>query len=157
MPFPLKIQPVDALGVTFPVPADAPKPAPASKSRFKRLFERQFTGAPKSAGAGDGKEREAAASELEPSSLCLAKMVQNFMEAEPNERPPPRCGRRRCNCFNGSCDDSSEDELDFGDAFISTAPSGDAADLLRVLSFTLPPNPNFPLSGSIGFASIHRV
>ncbi|CAA6662767.1 unnamed protein product [Spirodela intermedia] len=63
-------------------------------------------------------------------------MVQSFMESGPNERPapPPRCGRRRCNCFNGNCDDLSDDDLDFGDIFPSTASShGDAVELLKSL------------------------
>ncbi|CAA7399183.1 unnamed protein product [Spirodela intermedia] len=140
MPFPLKIQPIDAKGAAFP--SEVSKSAPAPKFRLKKLFERQFTAALRyssiekvPAGYGDGKEREPS-SELEPSSLCLARMVQSFMESGPNERPapPPRCGRRRCNCFNGNCDDLSDDDLDFGDIFPSAASShGDAVELLKSL------------------------
>lgn len=154
MPFPLKIQPIDAKGAAFP--AEVSKSAPATKFRLKKLFERQFPAALRyssvekpAAGYGDGKEREPS-SELEPSSLCLARMVQSFMESGPNERPapPPRCGRRRCNCFNGNCDDLSDDDLDFGDIFPCTASShGDAVELLKVLiSLSLPlhRNDRFP-------------
>nr|DAD23490.1 TPA_asm: hypothetical protein HUJ06_024953 [Nelumbo nucifera] len=41
--------------------------------------------------------------------MCLAKMVQNFIE-ENNEKhsSTAKCGRNRCNCHNGNCKDSSE-------------------------------------------------
>ena len=79
------------------------------------------------AGVGDGKDRERDDGDMvDPSSLCLDRMVLSFIE-EGNEKPP----RSRCNCFNGNCDDSSDDESDIraGDA---PAASGDAVEILKV-------------------------
>lgn len=120
MPFSMKIQPIDchvdeAIGLG-PV-------KPVVKSRLKRLFERQFTSVLKSSttiekGCGEGGAPidkdgfNAEPAEFEPSSLCLTKMVQNFIEESNEKQPSPavRCGRHRCNCFNGSGTDSSEEE-----------------------------------------------
>ncbi|KAF8031350.1 hypothetical protein BT93_D0517 [Corymbia citriodora subsp. variegata] len=124
MPFSMKIQPIDCqVDVAFRF-----EPAkPVVKSRLKRLFERQFVSVLKNSttiekacgGEGgafiekDGFNAEPA--EFEPSSLCLTKMVQNFIE-ESNEKQSlsspatVRCGPHRCNCFNGSGTDSSEEE-----------------------------------------------
>ncbi|CAA2988530.1 Hypothetical predicted protein [Olea europaea subsp. europaea] len=70
--------------------------------------------------------------EFDPSSVCLAKKVQNFIED--NNEKPHRCSRNRCNCFNKNCTDSSEEKLDsfncFGDSTYS--PSFDALDLVKV-------------------------
>ncbi|KAG1368698.1 hypothetical protein COCNU_14G011660 [Cocos nucifera] len=131
MPFPMKIQPIGPKGAVRTDPAK-----PAGKSRLKRLFERQFpsvlriSSAEKVAVAGvdDGKERERDDGDMvDPSSLCLDRMVLSFIE-EGNEKPP----RSRCNCFNGNCDDSSDDEFDVraGDA---PAASGDAVEILKGL------------------------
>ncbi|KAJ0982437.1 hypothetical protein J5N97_010692 [Dioscorea zingiberensis] len=131
MPFQMKIQPIDSKAAAR---ADSAKPAP--KSRLKRLFERQFPGvlkiAPAEKLAGDGREEEKDDAEPEPSSLCLAKMVQNFMEETANEKSA-RCGRRRCNCFNGNCSDSSDDELDFHYADAPALTTGDTTDFLKGL------------------------
>ncbi|KAJ6706281.1 hypothetical protein OIU79_010847 [Salix purpurea] len=71
---------------------------------------------------------------FEPSSVCLAKMVQSYME-ESNDKPFR--GRHRCNCFNGNGNDNSDDEFDvFGCGFgesMGIAPSGDACDFLKSL------------------------
>lgn len=131
MPFQMKIQPIGPKGAVRTDPAK-----PAGKSRLKRLFERQFpsvlriSSAEKVAvaGVGDGKERERDDGDMvDPSSLCLDRMVLSFIE-EGNEKPP----RSRCNCFNGNCDDSSDDEFDVraGDA---PAASGDAVEILKGL------------------------
>ncbi|URE24423.1 plant-specific domain TIGR01615 family protein [Musa troglodytarum] len=109
MPFPTKIQPIDVRGL---VRSDQAKPVP--KSRLKRLFERQFPGVLRISSA----ERL----DLEPSSVCLDKMVRSFMEDNNGEKPSSRCGHSRCNCFHGHCDDSSDDDLDF----ISSSNGGDA-------------------------------
>ncbi|XP_020105167.1 uncharacterized protein LOC109721791 [Ananas comosus] len=104
MPFPMKIQPIDPNGAIRA--ADHAKPAP--KSRLKRLFERQFPGvlrnssAERLPGAGDGRERDRDGFDHEPSSVCLDKMVRSFME---DTEKPSRCGRSRCNCFHGTCDE----------------------------------------------------
>ena len=64
-------------------------------------------------------------SEFEPSSVCLAKMVQNFIEESNKKQPPPKCGRNRCNCFHGNSNDSSDEELDiFGGGFGDSISSG---------------------------------
>ncbi|XP_065019034.1 uncharacterized protein LOC135581759 isoform X1 [Musa acuminata AAA Group] len=109
MPFPTKIQPIDVRGL---VRSDQAKPVP--KSRLKRLFERQFPGVLRISSV----ERL----DLEPSTVCLDKMVRSFMEDNNGEKPSSRCGHSRCNCFHGHCDDSSDDDLDF----ISSSNSGDA-------------------------------
>ncbi|KZV17044.1 hypothetical protein F511_34294 [Dorcoceras hygrometricum] len=118
MPFPLKVQPID--WNTLPerqVPANFEPLKPAVKSRFKRLFERQFSSVlkistqDKPPGADEPPNHcsKDVADEFEPSSVCLAKMVQNFIE-ESNEKP--KCGRNLCNCFNGNCSDGFDDEHD---------------------------------------------
>ncbi|KAI4345717.1 hypothetical protein L6164_012817 [Bauhinia variegata] len=146
---PMKIQPIDIdsqkLKEAF-VRNDSAKPV--LKSRLKRLFvfDRQFTSVLKTSsvekpivgeaqtnkdgGAGGG-------TEFEPSSVCLAKMVQNFIE-ENNEKQPPvaKCGRNRCNCFNGNSNDSSDEEFEllggFGESIL-TGSFGDASDVLKGL------------------------
>lgn len=109
MPFPTKIQPIDVRRL---VRSDQAKPVP--KSRLKRLFERQFPGVLRISSV----ERL----DLEPSSVCLDKMVRSFMEDNNGEKPSSRCGHSRCHCFHGHCDDSSDDDHDF----ISSSNSGDA-------------------------------
>ncbi|KAF5205110.1 putative DNA-directed RNA polymerase subunit beta-beta protein [Thalictrum thalictroides] len=118
MPFLMKIQPIDCNTPIFR--NDQVKPV--VKSRFKRLFEWQFSSVSKNLNVdkpcGSGTELlcyKDVNNELEPSSVCLAKMVQNFIE-ENNEKQliPVKCNRNRCNCFNGNCSDSSDDEFYFG-------------------------------------------
>ncbi|XP_074584019.1 uncharacterized protein LOC141840034 [Curcuma longa] len=125
MPFQMKVQPIDGRASAR---IDLAKPAP--KSRLKRLFERQFPGVMRISVAekpGDGREKERTDDgvEVDPSSVCLDKMVLSFMEDGGNERPP----RGRCNCFNGKYDDSSDDDMDGGD---HPAPT-DAAEFIKGL------------------------
>ncbi|KAL2510748.1 Protein of unknown function (DUF506) [Abeliophyllum distichum] len=141
MPFPMKIQPVDFNAQIEPPMFESVKPV--TKSRFKRLFERQFPSVmristqEKAAGSGGADEphhcNKDGPEEFEPSSVCLAKMVQNFIED--NNEKPHRCSRNRCNCFNRNCTDSSDEELDsincFGESTYS--PSSDALDLVKSL------------------------
>ncbi|KAI9181398.1 hypothetical protein LWI28_014626 [Acer negundo] len=138
MPFPMKIQPIDFQSLEEPTRFEPVKPV--VKSRLKRLFERQFlrNSAAEKVGAIEEPlhhfNKDGGSTEFEPSSLCLAKMVQNFME-ESNEKQSGavKCGRNRCNCFNGHSNDSSEDELDsyFGDSTLSS--SGEALEILKSL------------------------
>lgn len=135
----MKIQPID-----FHAPPEEPtrfEPVkPAAKSRFKRLFERQFTSVLKISASEKAEEshfskegyNNAGAAEVEPSSVCLAKMVQNFIEGS-NEKQSSaaKCGRNRSNCFNGSCSDGSEDDPElFGDP--SFANSCEGCEILKV-------------------------
>nr|GMD62830.1 uncharacterized protein LOC109185906 [Ipomoea batatas] len=149
-----KIQPIDsqAYGESS-IRNDSAKPV--SKSRFKRFFDRPFPSVLRNSSASEklnaaavaggelpyGKEGfQAAAVEFEPSSVCLAKMVQNFIE-ESNEKQPSKavkCGRNRCNCFNGNGDDSSDDEFDFStfgfaDSLSNSSSFGDSSDTLKSL------------------------
>ncbi|KAK2987113.1 hypothetical protein RJ640_019673, partial [Escallonia rubra] len=145
VPFPMKIQPID---FSSPVESKRSEPVPlkpAAKWRFKRLFERQFPSVLKTSvpekGTG-GKElqlqcnKDGGSDEFEPSSVCLDKMVENFME-ESNDKPSAigRCDRHRCNCFNGNCNESSDDEMDsfscFGESNHSS--SADTCDFLKSL------------------------
>ncbi|CAH8376201.1 unnamed protein product [Eruca vesicaria subsp. sativa] len=129
MPFHTKIQPVDVL------PEDPPTMKQMPKSRLKRLFERQFsiknttTTEPPPISRGSS-------GDFEPSSVCLAKMVVNFME-DNNGGEKQRCGRRRCSCFTGSGtesssdDDDDDDETDWSDDV--KCSSGEACVMLKSL------------------------
>ncbi|KAK3145803.1 hypothetical protein QOZ80_3BG0257740 [Eleusine coracana subsp. coracana] len=137
--------------------AKPPQPPPQQQphprvSRFRRLLVRvsasEKFAAAAAAAAADGKERPAAAAEKEEKpahgeaaaevgSVGLDRMVLSFMEesAAVAERPP----RGRCNCFNGSNQEESDDEdLDFflPSAHASSAAgtaAGDAVELLKGL------------------------
>ncbi|KAL0699416.1 hypothetical protein Bca4012_055538 [Brassica carinata] len=106
MPFTMKIQPIDIDSPAVPKPEATGKPV--LKSRLKRLFDRPFRTAASEKPFPGGEAQSV--TEFEPSSVCLTKMVQNFME-ENNEKQA-KCGRNRCNCFNGNNDSFSDDESD---------------------------------------------
>nr|DAD27088.1 TPA_asm: hypothetical protein HUJ06_028556 [Nelumbo nucifera] len=58
-------------------------------------------------------------------ALCaLDKMDRNFIE-ENNEKhlSAAKCERNRCNCFNGHCSDSSDDEFDVSNVFAESSLS----------------------------------
>ncbi|OVA09874.1 Protein of unknown function DUF506 [Macleaya cordata] len=140
MPFQMKIQPIDSNTDKGSIRNDPVKPV--VKSRFKRLFERQFPSvlrisSAEKPGQGETQNNKDACGDLEPSSVCLAKMVQSFIE-ESNEKPSTaaKCGRNRCNCFNGNCTDSSDDEFEFccgfGDS-ITSSSSGETCEILKSL------------------------
>ncbi|KAL5702152.1 hypothetical protein ACHQM5_027401 [Ranunculus cassubicifolius] len=119
----MKIQPIDA-DESVPVKT-------VVKSRLKRLFEWQF----KDRLCGGGEN----GADFEPNSVCLAKMVQNFIE-ESNDKHSVamKCSRNhRCNCFNGNCDDSSDDESFFcgcsGDFIKAGSSASDTCDVLKGL------------------------
>ncbi|KAK9992744.1 hypothetical protein SO802_027729 [Lithocarpus litseifolius] len=148
MPFPMKIQPID-IDAEEPVRTDTVKPA-VLKSRLKRLFDRQFpsvlriSSAEKPSGGGETHGGGGVA-ELEPSSVCLAKMVQSFIEDNSETKQQSiatsKYGRNRCNCFNGNSNDSSDDEFDDfaasnfgGDSSAGTGTGSDVFDTLKSLS-----------------------
>ncbi|KAM0836208.1 hypothetical protein ACQ4PT_062461 [Festuca glaucescens] len=101
---------------TTPAPGPAPPlpAAPPRVSRLRRLLVR-VSASERVAAAGDAKEEKPAAGngagEAEAGSVGLDRMVLSFMEesAAVAERPP----RGRCNCFNGSNYEESDDEEDF--------------------------------------------
>lgn len=144
----MKIQPIDfSQSLEESNQSFEPVKPPAVKSRLKRLFEWQFPNVLRSSTVAaaaaekvgvveEPRLNKYGSGEFEPSSVCLAKMVQNFIE-ESNEKQPNavRCSRNRCNCFNGNCNDSSEDELDefngFGDPNFPS--SGEASEILKGL------------------------
>lgn len=114
---------------------------PPRVSRFRRLLVRVSASERL---AGDGKERgekeaekvsaSAAGGEVEAGSVGLDRMVLSFMEdSAAVERPQ----RGRCNCFNGSNYEESDDEEDFflpSDHSSASAPAaaGDALESLKV-------------------------
>lgn len=130
---PMKIQPIDI----DPERVKEVRTEPVSKWRLRRLFafERQLPKNNKDAGGGGG------GTEFEPSSVCLAKMVQNFMEEQPQPQPPPppRCGRNRCNCFNANSSDEDDFEYSGGGAESVI----DSTDSLKVNSIQYRNNLNF--------------
>ncbi|KAG7996939.1 hypothetical protein I3843_01G186100 [Carya illinoinensis] len=150
MPFPMKIQPIDVdsqAAVREPV-VRTDNAKPVLKSRLRRLFDRQFPSVLKISSAEKPNGGEAQYSnkdgvpEFEPSSVCLAKMVQNFIEQESNDRQSSaaaKFGRNRCNCFNGNSNDSSDDEFEvfagFGGESMTSGSSfgGDSYDILTSL------------------------
>ncbi|XP_021764326.1 uncharacterized protein LOC110728958 [Chenopodium quinoa] len=119
MPLTMKIQPIDA--GAGEIPMAEPAKQPMVKSRLKRLFRISVS---------EPTVPVASSEMFEPSSVCLAKMVQNFIE-ESNEKPSQssavRCGRNRCNCFNGNGSDGSDGESD------NTVSSADVCDFLKSL------------------------
>lgn len=125
MPFPMKVQPIDP-DFTINKVTDHVQIKPAPKSRLKRLFEWQFPGVLRS----NSSEKLASTGEAEVGTICLDKMVINFIEE--NGDAKGKCGKSRCNCFNGNCGDSSDDE----DFIVSGDPqaisSSEAADLIKV-------------------------
>lgn len=114
---------------------------PPRVSRFRRLLVRVSASERL---AGDGKERgekeaekvsaSAAGGEVEAGSVGLDRMVLSFMEdSAAVERPQ----RGRCNCFNGSNYEESDDEEGFflpSDHSSASAPAaaGDALESLKV-------------------------
>jgi len=132
MPFPMKIQPIDSL-----VPSEGTRlelAKPVVKSRLKRLLERQFSGVLRNSAPekiSGGEEPHNGSSDFEPSSACLAKMVQNFIEESHEKHSVSH--RNRCNCFNRNYDDSSDEESNslggFGDSNYS---SSEACETVKV-------------------------
>lgn len=141
----MKIQPIDS---TTPECFDCVKTVP--KSRLRRLFDfssflRGSAVADRSV-AGESQCGKDCSNEFEPSSVCLDKMVQNFIE-ESNDKQSvtgaTKCGGRhnhhQCNCVNGNCycsTDGSEDEFDSFNCFGNSnnhSSSTDACDLLKSL------------------------
>ncbi|CAD5164807.1 uncharacterized protein LOC135584582 [Musa acuminata AAA Group] len=137
MPFQMKIQPVHASGAMAFLPRSDPV-KPVAKSRLKRLIERQFpsvlrsSSAEKTAGFGERREKEREdGGDIEPSSVCLDRMVIGFIEGGYHEKQP----RGRCNCFNANFDDSSDDDFDARDSDApgcAAAPS-DVAEAIKSL------------------------
>ncbi|KAL0551124.1 hypothetical protein IC582_010206 [Cucumis melo] len=147
----MKVQPIDIDPPTGRVAIRADPGKPVLKSRLRKLFDRPFPNvlknstAEKPIAAGEAAQfiiNKDGFSEFEPSSICLAKMVQSFIE-ESNEKQlsvatAVKNGRNRCNCFNGNNNDSSDDESDdFGGGFGETVTIGssgaDVYDLLKSL------------------------
>lgn len=130
---PIKIQPIDSPTYRDSlIRADTAKPV--LKSRLKRLFDLQLPNVLRISSAEKpiaGEVKDGGGADLfEPSSVCLAKMVQNFIEESNNEKQQ-KCGRNRCNCFNGNINDISDDEFD---DFFSEANQwiGDFSDTIKV-------------------------
>ncbi|XP_010466594.1 PREDICTED: uncharacterized protein LOC104746771 [Camelina sativa] len=151
MPFTMKIQPID-IDSSPPAVVVPGNNKPVLKSRLKRLFDRPFTNVLRNTATTTTTEKPflvtekpfvitgvevqqngggggGVTAEFEPSSVCLAKMVQNFIEENNNEKQA-KCGRNRCNCFNGNNDSSSDDELDL---FGGSIDGCDASDHLKSL------------------------
>jgi uncharacterized protein (TIGR01615 family) len=149
----MKIQPIDIDSQAFREPVRSDTVKPVLKSRLKRLFDRQFpsvlriSSAEKPSGGGEAQQysnKDGGQTEFEPSSVCLAKMVQSFIE-DTNETKQHsiatnKFGKNRCNCFNGNSNDSSDDEFDdfatgFGESLTSTGSfGGDVFDSLKSLT-----------------------
>ncbi|XP_028099095.1 uncharacterized protein LOC114298686 [Camellia sinensis] len=128
---PMKIQPLDSQAFRESIRNDSAKPV--LKSRLKRLFDRQFPSVLRISSAekppvGEPQYGEdVGGAEFEPNSVCLAKMVQNFIEETNEKQSSAKCGRNRCNCFNGN-NDSSDDEFDISSGFGDSIPPASSAD-----------------------------
>lgn len=124
MVFTMKIQPIDFQLDEERTGVEPVKPV--VKSRLKRLIERQFSGvlrisAPeKTTDGGLEPHSYKEAGDFEPSSMCLAKMVTNYIEENHEKQSvlaSVKCGRSCCNCFNRNCEDSSDEESDARGSF----------------------------------------
>ncbi|TXG72148.1 hypothetical protein EZV62_000727 [Acer yangbiense] len=152
MPFPMKIQPIDIDSQEMNEPIIRPESTkPVLKSRLKRLFDRQFPSVLRISSAdrqpavvvGGGGEPQfnkdgGTGTEFEPSSVCLAKMVLNFMEETNEKQSNVKCPRNRCNCFNGNSNDSSDDESDFFNGFGDSINGGSFSDYSDIIKSLIP-------------------
>lgn len=131
-----------------PPPPTTQQPAPTPRvSRLRRLLGRVSSS---EKFAADGKDRDKDEKLPPPppplppatddadaaGSLGLDRMVLSFMEeASAVERPP----RGRCNCFNGSNHEESDEEFDFlpsaHASATAAAGAGDALEALKVRNF----------------------
>ncbi|XP_073124736.1 uncharacterized protein [Henckelia pumila] len=126
----MRIQPIDCRESSLR--NDTGK-APVSKSRLKRLLDKQFTGVLWISSA-DKSATAAAAAEFEPNSVCLDKMVESFMEENGEKHLPSAAKCGRCNCFNGNSNDCSDDESDFfSDHAIANSSFIDPSDAIKSL------------------------
>ncbi|KAL9331816.1 hypothetical protein ACSQ67_001426 [Phaseolus vulgaris] len=134
MPFTMKIQPIDS-----PVHDEALRLEPVKaviKSRLKRLLERQFSGVLRNSAAEkivagelprSGKDGSA---DFDPSSACLAKMVQSFMEENPEKHSAAgKCAHNRYNSFEDSSDAETSAFGSFGNSNYSS--SGEMHEILK--------------------------
>ncbi|KAH7573868.1 hypothetical protein ACOSP7_007761 [Xanthoceras sorbifolium] len=151
MPFPMKIQPIDVDSQSLTDPIIRPESTkPVLKSRLKRLFDRQFPSVLRISSAerqpavvvGGGEPQYSkdggTGTEFEPSSVCLDKMVQNFIEESNEKQSNVKCARNRCNCFNGNNNDSSDDESDFFTGFGDSMNGGSFSDYSDILKSLIP-------------------
>lgn len=132
MPFPMRIQPIDA------IQHEVVKP-PVLKLRLKRLFDRPLNSVLRMSSAekqvAEGEKEGCLMPVFEPSSVCLDKMVQNFIEDNEKQHSAAAtiCGRHRCNCFNGNCNGSSDEEFgSFSDSLTANS-YGDPSDTVKSL------------------------
>lgn len=104
----MKIQPLEFQEDEIRVETSNGNGSKVVKSRLKRLFDRQFQRVLKIGENGGG----TAALDAEPSSVCLANMVQNFIEENNNDKQinPIKCGRSRCNCFKANNNNNTDDD-----------------------------------------------
>ncbi|KAI3760132.1 hypothetical protein L1987_50522 [Smallanthus sonchifolius] len=137
----MKIQPIDS---TTPECFESVKTVP--KSRLRRLFDfssflRGSAVADRSV-AGEPQCGKDCNDEFEPSSVCLDKMVQSFIEESTEKYScagTAKCGRHnhhQCNCGNGNCNcstDGSGDDSDSFNCFGNHSSSTDACDPLKSL------------------------
>ncbi|KAK4254778.1 hypothetical protein QN277_010108 [Acacia crassicarpa] len=117
MPFHTKIQPIDAS-----IPAEGPGLDQVKSAADKITGDESHF----------GKDGFNASRDFEPNSVCLAKMVQNFIEDNQEKHPASVwCVSNRCNCFNGNCEDCPDDD---GNAFGESKYSlnGKASGILKV-------------------------
>ncbi|XP_023515350.1 uncharacterized protein LOC111779410 [Cucurbita pepo subsp. pepo] len=143
----MKIQPIDIDPPNGRVAIRNDPGKPMLKSRLRKLFDRPFPNVLKNSSAekpiatGEAAQlivNKDGVGEFEPSSICLAKMIQCFIE-ESNEKQSSvatamKNGRNRCNCFNGNSNDSSDDESDdFGESVTIGSSGADVSDLLKSL------------------------
>lgn len=140
----MKIQPINAEAQALREPLRADSTKPVLKSRFRRFFDLQLPSVLKSSStekpatvdeAPNVKDGGVTGTEFEPSSVCLANMVQNFIEDNSERLSAVKCGRSRCNCFNPNID-SSDDEFDMFGGFsdsINGGSTGDSFDFLKSL------------------------
>ena len=124
-----------------------PAPAPPRVSRLRRLLVR-VSASERLPPVAAGEEKPAAvgAGEADVGSVGLDRMVLSFMEesAAVVERPP----RGRCNCFNGSNYEESDDEEDFflPSGLASAPPPAAAGETLEALKV---PYWNFSSHGGV--------